>query len=823
MIVYKVDYLTVVAKHFGKQMRYILLLIFLITFMNYSWSQHFSISGKIFDSATKKPIPGANIRIENSNRGTYSTRMGFFHLPKVFLNEKIIVSSIGYEKKMIEAMKNTKDTLVIFLSPIPFLLPSIEKVSDIEVDEIIRRAIRIKKDNLAKIKTLQARIYSKMFVELRGPMLERSKHPQLTINNFFGIGTLKDSLEIEFVKNFILETFSNLFADYSKDFKIVEITERRQTSNFPAKANLIAFTEFYNFFEEKLNILNTVFITPLAENALDYYQFKLLGKQLYGDYYVYDIQVEPKTQIFPTFVGTIKIMENTYNLLEIDLQPSELNGIPILDSVFFEQKFNQLNDTIWQPTYFQFSAKLNLRILENLLDFSLTFRATSIVSDAIINQPLPDSIYDKSKRRNLTVSPQADSSIAEFWENNSLREVSKEEIEIYRRIDTISKKIDLPYIIPNALKSKNFYFGLNLFSISGHYNRVVGYSFSFEPFFKYKNYKLKFKPYYSFGQKKSFGAISLEHINGNFASNLSVFSMIDYISIERECSPSLSSILAYLFHWDYYDYYLKDGINIFSEYKTESFAISLGYEKSQHSSLLKTTDKSLFSNTKWRNNPKIEEGSFQHLSFEIDIGSYFASKSFIGNFLVESENKTSFSTRTRLIFGVNRTTNLPFVLFDCSMFLKLPLLYTGYTPISLYFRLDYGKSTKDLPLQFHFRLPVGLLFSAPFGKYGGTEYYSGVLSLILSDICWRWLGLPKFEKRGLELILSIAMGRTFNQSQKSIYETTGKIGYSEIGIGFSKIPTFFSNLIYLTFQSRWGLGPLGKGNWRFNLNIASPF
>ncbi|MGQ9819992.1 MAG: DUF5686 family protein, partial [Candidatus Kapaibacteriales bacterium] len=517
-------------------MKCALFFLSLIACVYYSRSQYFSIVGKILDAETKKPIPGVSIRIENSSKGTYSSQSGFFRLPNVFLNEKIIITSLGYENKTIKIINYTNDTLLIYLSPKPVLLPSVEKVSDIEVEEIIRRAIRMKKENLAKIQTFRARIYSKAFIEVGGPLLEYSKPTQITFNDFFGNRTTRDSLQFEFVKNFILETFSNLFADYPRNLKITEITERRQTANFPAEANLIAFTEFYNFFEDKLNILNTVFITPLAENALDYYKFKLLRKQLYGDYYVYDIQVEPKTQIFPTFTGTIKIIENTYNLLEIDLQPSKLNEIPTLDSVSFEQKFNQLNDTIWLPTYFQFSAKFNLRILNKILDFSLKFRATSIVSDAVINQPLPDSIYDKAEKTNLTVSPKADSTIAEFWENNSLREVSKEEIEIYRKIDTIFKKIDFPNISTNTSESKNFDLDLNPFSISGNFNRVVGYSLSIEPFIKYKYFKLKFKPFYSFGQRKSFGTISFEHTYGNFNSKLSVFSMIDYTSIERECT-----------------------------------------------------------------------------------------------------------------------------------------------------------------------------------------------------------------------------------------------------------------------------------------------
>lgn len=801
-----------------------LILICLATVLNNSYAEYYSIIGKVLDEENNRPIAGARISLINSNLGTFSSSSGFFRLPKVKLNEKIRISSLGYESKTFEITKIDKDTLLVFLTAKPVSLPEVEKVSDIEVDEIIRRAIRKKWENLSNIRTLQARLYSKLFFESGGPTFESPKSRPSGIDITLSPIKEKDSLEIEFVKNFILETFSNLYADYSQKIKVVEITERRQTANFPSQSNLISFTEFYNFYEEKVNILNTVFITPLAENSLDYYKFKLIGKKLYNNYYVYDIAVEPKTRIFPTFVGTIKIVENNYNLLELDLRPSEYSEVPMLDSISFVQKFTQIDAKVWQPTYFQFSAKAKLTVLKGLLDFWIKFNATSIVNDAIINQPLPDSIYHKYTNNSTIISPKADSTTAEFWENNTLRETTTKEIEIYHRIDSIGKKINYSFRIDTLPQFKTFDFGLGPSSINTYYNRVVGLAISMEPFIKFQNIEIKVSPYYSFGLNKPFGTSTITHKNKNLELSLSIFSKIDYTSLERECHPLLSTMIAYLFHWDYYDYFRKDGFSINTSLNTGSFALAIGFENSRHFSLNKTTDKSLFSNSIWRPNPKIDQGTFQYVNFEINFGNYFVpSKSTFDKIFFDLNKRTSISFRTRLLLGVNKTTNIPFGLFDCSLYFTLPLIFTGYRPIAIDLRLDYGNSTKELPLQFHFRLPVGVLYSAPFGKYGGTEYYLGILTLNIGDIWWRWIGLPKIDGKGIELKFSIGAGKTNNNSEKQIYSSSGKDFYTEYGIGLSRIPTFISNLVYLDIESRWGFGQLGKGNWRFNLNIVLPF
>ncbi len=55
------------------------------------------VSGVIVDSQTKKPIPFANIWVENLDIGTTSTESGLFQFADTLLNKNLVVSSVGYE------------------------------------------------------------------------------------------------------------------------------------------------------------------------------------------------------------------------------------------------------------------------------------------------------------------------------------------------------------------------------------------------------------------------------------------------------------------------------------------------------------------------------------------------------------------------------------------------------------------------------------------------------------------------------------------------------------------------------------------------------
>ena len=117
--------------------------------------------------------------------------------------------------------------------------------------------------------------------------------------------------------------------------------------------------------------------------------------------------------------------------------------------------------------------------------------------------------------------------------------------------------------------------------------------------------------------------------------------------------------------------------------------------------------------------------------------------------------------------------------------------------------------------------PGNFLTSKP-AVYGGREYYAGHALLNLTDIWWRFLGLPLYQGRGLNLILAGSYGKFFAKGD-SFYLETGKQHYSEVGFGLTRIPTFLSNVLYLSFDARWGIGPVASGNFGWALSVSMSF
>lgn len=80
------------------------------------------VSGYIFDSVDKNPIPFVNIWVQDENTGTTSDKKGFFEFNDSLIGKNLIVSSIGYERK---AITIDKKILEIYLSPVVYKIPEI--------------------------------------------------------------------------------------------------------------------------------------------------------------------------------------------------------------------------------------------------------------------------------------------------------------------------------------------------------------------------------------------------------------------------------------------------------------------------------------------------------------------------------------------------------------------------------------------------------------------------------------------------------------------------------------------------------------------------
>ncbi|CUS97734.1 CarboxypepD_reg-like domain-containing protein [Candidatus Kryptonium thompsonii] len=106
-------------------MKKILIQILLLQlFISFAFTQG-KIKGYVFDSETRKPLPNANVYVENLALGSATDQKGYFEINNVPAGRiNVVASFIGYakQKKIVELAPQAEINLVFYLEPT--VLPS---------------------------------------------------------------------------------------------------------------------------------------------------------------------------------------------------------------------------------------------------------------------------------------------------------------------------------------------------------------------------------------------------------------------------------------------------------------------------------------------------------------------------------------------------------------------------------------------------------------------------------------------------------------------------------------------------------------------------
>ncbi len=771
----------------------------------------YSISGRIINEKDGSPIPGASIRVAGTNKGAYSSTRGFFRVPFLEQGVKLKIKSIGYNTKFVE-VSNNQDSVIVKLQPSPVRLNKATVVGDIEPEEVIKRAIGRKEDNQKKLKTMQGKLYSKLVMELDGSVFAKADNNSVSITATFGEEVP------EYYKMFIMETYSRRFNDYEENVYKTEIIQRRQTSNLDPEKNLMALGSFFNLYDDEIKFIDAKFVTPLSSDALDFYDYEMLGRNILDDRFIYEIGVKPQTEVFPGLEGVIKIVEGSYDIVEADLHPSEETAISFVDSVRIVQKFEEAKKDVWYPGYLKVRAKAAVDVVKGLMDVSVNINATSIYSDVTVNEPLPDSIYEPDIK-SLTVAALADSSQTDYWARNSMLELSRKEERIYAQVDSLVKA-DTSAKRSEGERSD---FRYTLLMPYVDFNRVGSVSFGLSPSASYKNLSLNGTGAFSFGLQKPIGRASLSYDfdisrYADFELTGTVFSKLSIIGREEHYHRLVNTLIAGFFHVDYYDFYKSEGFEIEANAEIGNLDLSARYERSRNFNLSTNTNRSIFKEMGWRENPAVMEGEFQ------TIGG--SAKYNFRNALNLGPNY-DLSLSLKSLYGI-RPDEKGFYRTDGRLEFSVPTFYTGYKPMMLNVLVDAGLTADKTPIQYIHKMRTrdlfiglkGAFYSAPISKYAGKRYFAARFEFETSDILWRALGIRLYQGRGLDLAFNYSVGK---YESGGYYKDTRGLMYSEAGVTAKRIPTFVSNVIYFGAGASWGLGPVASGNFGWFLTFDFPF
>jgi len=577
--------------------------------------------------------------------------------------------------------------------------------------------------------------------------------------------------------------------------------------------------------EDRIILLNTSIVSPLARDADEYYAFEHAGVERRSGVEVDAIRIVPTARHWPLFEGRIYVAREVAgggagsgavpagSLVAMELQPSAATWIPFITTITILQTFapTPAGDIVPDSLAITGSGIVSFAAL-GLAQTRVEFAVTSRLDDQRVGVPMPDSLRWQSLP--IVIREDAGDAPSSFWASQSM--LTSEQVSMIEATRVAAEE---------QARSPSFTFGAMV-----DYNRAGSATPTLSAGAAFGPVGASVSGGYSFGLERPIGEGSLRLDVGDPSSlsatmRASTFSQIASTTTgDRNYPRLMNTLVAATLHADYYDFFRKDGWNAGGDVRYGYVRLGATVEQSRQFSIGNNASWSLvtWTSKEFQPNPAITEGEFTTVQADL---AFSRVEPFLKLTPVGEDDIRFLVTGMR---GARTGADTTFGLVEALVSYSLPLAETGYNPISLTLLAAAGTGSASLPPQYQFRMRTsaatfgkpGGLVSPPKGLYGGTEYIALGAELNLTDLPWRAIGLPTADGRGIELLVAGAVAR-YRQAHPVGYVGTGDDWYSEVGVGLSRIPLFITDIVFGRVDLRQGLGPLGKfgGNFTFVLPL----
>ncbi|MBL7935007.1 MAG: carboxypeptidase-like regulatory domain-containing protein, partial [Bacteroidia bacterium] len=202
------------------------------------------------------------------------------------------------------------------------------------------------------------------------------------------------------------------------------------------------------------------FISPINENALLSYRYKLLGTTFEDGKMLNKIEITPKRKTDPCFRGIIYIQENTWRVHSADVYLTKDAKIDFVDTLYIKQLNAPVNDSIWMP------MSLNMTFNFKVFGFVGDGYFNAVFSDYDMHPVFPKKFF---KNEVLKVEDGANKKDTAYWESSRPVPLTYEEEADYREKDSIGKIKNSDHY-KDSLDKKG-----NKFTLS---DLIMGYSYN---------------------------------------------------------------------------------------------------------------------------------------------------------------------------------------------------------------------------------------------------------------------------------------------------------------------------------------------------------
>ena len=415
------------------------LLIFFIA--GFVWSQT-KVSGIVVDE-NEESVAFANVFFKDSSEGTITNDNGRFYLESDKNYSTLIVSFIGYTTQEIDLKPGANYDFKVTL------------IEGEELGEVVVYVGKQSKKNNPAIEILK-KIWAKKrqngirkFNQYKYDKYEKVEFDLNTIDSaliqsklFKGMEFIFDEVDTSrvtgktYLPMFINEAFSKVYGD-NKLNKEKEDLIGNKNSGFSSNQAIISFVQDlyadYDIYDNYLTFFYKSFVSPLSRTGVDTYNYVLSDSMYRDNKWCYNIIYYPRRKSELTFKGDFWVNDTTFAIKEINLEVTKSANINWVKEIYIEQEFDVLNDSVfllkrdYMMSDFSFQKKEESR--------GVYGKRTTVYDHYEFDQEKGKDFYEvEVDPFNPVIYDRSD----EFWEQNRLEELNKDELGVYKMLDTLT-------------------------------------------------------------------------------------------------------------------------------------------------------------------------------------------------------------------------------------------------------------------------------------------------------------------------------------------------------------------------------------------------
>ena len=420
-------------------MKKVFYLFILILFAFTSWGQLRAITGKVIDAKTKLPLSSCSVYALHSGNGVITDEDGSFSFTVSDRIDSIAISMVGYTP-LIHAVSKEKNQVINFDAE-----PAAGSMGEVSVSakskytraqRLVRLVIKNKpKHDVYRNENFQSRVYDKIELDVKN-IPDKFQKSKLLKPLAFVLDHMDSTTDKQkYLPVYLSETMADFYYKKNPEKERYDYTSIK-SSGFDNQSILTYIDGLYkkvNVYDNLIKLVDINFISPIADNALNLYNYHINDTMLIDGHQCIQVQFSQIQFGTNTFNGFMWIVDTTYAIKSMTMHMDKSASINFVNKFEITQNF-ELDKEQFLPSKNILFIDINIPAMKKM---GVIARKTTLFRDFSFNNPSIDTAFTK-KLKDVTAVAKMNTD-SSFWSANRFEPLSNSEQFVYKLMDTIPK------------------------------------------------------------------------------------------------------------------------------------------------------------------------------------------------------------------------------------------------------------------------------------------------------------------------------------------------------------------------------------------------